>query len=224
MPEENSIFMKTSSRALGILTQLHSETAQAMYAYTVGRQQGANEMALSNAILAERLIGCYRVIPSLLGSPHARKNIEHIMQDEIPVEVGFTEDGWFSLRIPRLLPRKERGKGSVEYIRGFLGPAMQRFFNEGSPVRFDDCVIIYRHIYDREEPERRHRDHDNIETNFVTDIVALYDDRGFTKSKAGTYGTADWMTEKELKHTLYLPDWHHLRVYCLQSDEDDSFC
>ena len=89
MPEENSIFMKTSSRALGILTQLHSETAQAMYAYTVGRQQGANEMALSNAILAERLIGCYRVIPSLLGSPHARKNIEHIMQDEIPVEVGF---------------------------------------------------------------------------------------------------------------------------------------
>lgn len=51
---------------------------------------------------------------------------------------------------------------------------MQRFFNEGSPVRFDDCVIIYRHIYDREEPERRHRDHDNIETNFVTDIVALY--------------------------------------------------
>ena len=31
MPEENSIFMKTSSRALGILTQLHSETAQAMY-------------------------------------------------------------------------------------------------------------------------------------------------------------------------------------------------
>ena len=104
MPEENSIFMKTSSRALGILTQLHSETAQAMYAYTVGRQQGANEMALSNAILAERLIGCYRVIPSLLGSPHARKNIEHIMQDEIPVEVGFTEDGWFSLRIPRLLP------------------------------------------------------------------------------------------------------------------------
>ena len=56
MPEENSIFMKTSSRALGILTQLHSETAQAMYAYTVGRQQGANEMALSNAILAERLL------------------------------------------------------------------------------------------------------------------------------------------------------------------------
>ena len=85
-------------------------------------------MALSNAILAEKLIGCYRVIPTLLGSPSAKKAVEQIMQDEIPVEIGFTEDGWFSLRIPRLLPRKERDKGSVEYIRGFLGPAMQRFF------------------------------------------------------------------------------------------------
>ena len=26
-----------------------------------------------------------------------------------------------------------------------------------------------------------------------------YDERGFTKNKHGTYGTADWMTEKEMK-------------------------
>ena len=83
-----------------------------------------------------------------MGSPSAKKAVEQIMQDEIQVEIGFTEDGWFSLRIPRLLPRKERDKGSVEYIRGFLGPAMQRFFNEEFPVRYDDCVIIYRNIYD----------------------------------------------------------------------------
>ncbi len=29
-----------------------------------------------------------------------------------------------------------------------------------------------------------------------------YDERGFTKNKAGTYGTADWMTEKEMKSVL----------------------
>ena len=35
----------------------------------------------------------------------------------------------------------------------------------------------------------------------------------------------DFLTRKGvLEHTLYLPDWHHLRVYCLQSDEDDSLC
>ena len=32
----------------------------------------------------------------------------------------------------------------------------------------------------------------------------VYDDRGFTKSSMGTYGTADWMTEKELKSVLEL--------------------
>lgn len=26
------------------------------------------------------------------------------------------------------------------------------------------------------------------------------------------------------QHALYLPDWHHLRVYRLQNDEDNSFC
>ena len=29
-----------------------------------------------------------------------------------------------------------------------------------------------------------------------------YDERGFTKNKSGTYGTADWMTEKEMKSVL----------------------
>ena len=29
-----------------------------------------------------------------------------------------------------------------------------------------------------------------------------YDERGFTKSKHGTYGTADWMTDKEMKSVL----------------------
>ena len=32
----------------------------------------------------------------------------------------------------------------------------------------------------------------------------VYDERGFTKSSMGTYGTADWMTEKELKSVLEL--------------------
>ena len=88
MPDEKSIFMKTSGRALNILNQLHAGTAQAMYAYTIGQQREANDMALSNAILVEKLIGCYRVIPTLLGSPNAKKAVEQIMQDEIPVEIG----------------------------------------------------------------------------------------------------------------------------------------
>lgn len=90
----------------------------------------------------------------------------------IPLEIGFTKEGWFSLRIPALLPKKSQG--SAEYVRSFLYPAMKEFFDGLAPVRYTDCILIYRHIYDEKRPERRMRDHDNIEINMVSDIVAIY--------------------------------------------------
>ena len=42
------------------------------------------------------------------------------------------------------------------------------------PVRYRDSVLIYRHVYSRDRPERQKRDHDNIEVNMVTDIITLY--------------------------------------------------
>ena len=41
-------------------------------------------------------------------------------------------------------------------------------------MRYDDCAIIFRHVYSRDRPERQQRGHDNIELNIVVDIVALY--------------------------------------------------
>ena len=35
-------------------------------------------------------------------------------------------------------------------------------------------MLIFRHVYARDRPERRFRDHDNIETNMVADAVGLY--------------------------------------------------
>lgn len=35
-------------------------------------------------------------------------------------------------------------------------------------------MLVYRHVYDGNRPERRMWDHDNIETNMVSDIVAMY--------------------------------------------------
>ena len=51
---------------------------------------------------------------------------------------------------------------------------MKDFFRYKSPVRYTDCVLIYRHVYAKTRPERKRRDHDNIEINMVSDIVALY--------------------------------------------------
>lgn len=121
---------------------------------------------------AEQLTLAARTLPSYIGHPDAETQVEAILKQEIPVEIGYTKEGWFSVRIPMLLPKKS--KGSTDYIRSFLYPAMRDFFVEKPPVRYREAVLIYRHVYDRRRPERQMRDHDNIEINMVSDIVAMY--------------------------------------------------
>ncbi|MPM40388.1 hypothetical protein SDC9_87028 [bioreactor metagenome] len=120
----------------------------------------------------EKLALLARALPAYTGHPKAAELTDSLLEDLIPVELGFTEEGWFCLRIPALLPKK--GSGSPSYLRDFLYPAMRRFFAGKLPVAYQDCVLIFRHIYDRRRPERAYRDHDNIEVNLVADIVALY--------------------------------------------------
>ena len=121
---------------------------------------------------AEQLTLAARTLPSYIGHPDAEGQVEAILKQEIPVEIGYTKEGWFSVRIPMLLPKKS--KGSTDYIRSFLYPAMRDFFVEKPPVRYREAVLIYRHVYDRRRPERQMRDHDNIEVNMVSDTIAMY--------------------------------------------------
>lgn len=120
----------------------------------------------------EKLALLARVLPAYTGHPKALEVLEETMEGTIPVKMGYGELGWFCLRIPALLPKK--GSGSPTYIQEYLYPAMRRFFAGKPPTHYVDCVLAYRHIYDRNRPERACRDHDNIEQNMVTDIVALY--------------------------------------------------
>ncbi len=140
--------------------------------FEYGNKELAYEVALRAADVAEHIVLLARALPAYTGNPLAAQEVEALMQINIPVEIGFTAEGWFSVRLPLLLPKK--GDGSAGYIRSFLYPAMREFFRGKEPVRYHDCVLIYRHVYSRQRPERQRRDHDNIEVNMVSDIVALY--------------------------------------------------
>ena len=132
----------------------------------------AYDRALRLEECAERLVLLTRALPAYSGAGRAPAAVMEIIERCVPVDIGFTKEGWFVLRIPLLLPKKE--SGSSEYIRSVIYPEMRDFFRDREPVRFHDCVLVYRHVYDRERPERRARDHDNIETNMVSDIIAMY--------------------------------------------------
>ena len=107
------------------------------------------------------------------GNPRAIQVTEDILEEVVPVEMGFTEEGWYYLHIPLLPPKKTAG--SARYVRSYLYPAMRKFF-EGQPNRriFPECVVCFLHRYDKNFPEKAYRDQDNIETNMVVDTIALY--------------------------------------------------
>lgn len=137
----------------------------------------ADDNAAYDAVLrleeqAEKAVLLIRQLPVYTGRPSAKADSEQVVLCSVPLGISFTPEGWFRLVIPALLPKKEHG--SADYYRSLLYPAMQRFFQDRDPVRFSPCVLIFRHVYTADRPERRMRDHDNIEVNMVSDIVALY--------------------------------------------------
>ena len=158
----NSAFRRTGKiRAALEETQTHLQRGDITYAYSA---------AFGAAEHAEKLANLCREMPAYSGHPLAREMIEKAMQNNFPIEIGFTFEGWFCLRIPILLPKKS--KGSADYYTNPLYPAMKRFWKGKPPVRYPDNITVFRHVYKR--PERQYRDHDNIELNRVLDVVALY--------------------------------------------------
>jgi hypothetical protein len=132
----------------------------------------AYDKAFDFAYEAEQLTLLAREIPAYTGHPKARERMDAQVARVIPISIKLTPEGWLKIVIPALLPRKERG--NQDYIRDNLYPAMERFIKARPPFHFPKSVIVFRHVYNYERPERLYRDHDNIELNAVVNAVALY--------------------------------------------------
>lgn len=171
MAGENS-FIKILNKVELAKRNLETQIAYVRRFYQDANLQAAYDAALQLEEISEKLVLFTRKLPAYTGNPMAEAAVENCMAENIPVEIGFTAEGWFSIRIPALLPKKT--SGSADYIRSFLYPAMRNFFDGKVPIRYKDCVLAYRHVYDRTRPERQKRDHDNIEINMVSDILAVY--------------------------------------------------
>ena len=140
--------------------------------WTERRREDALAKSVSAARISEAVTLKTRSLPAHTGHPKAEPLIRQAIAESVPVEVGFTEQDWLCIRLPILLPRKE--KSSRSYIRGFLYPALERFAASREKIRYRNCVVVFRHVYDRNRPEREYRDHDNIELNAVVDAIAMF--------------------------------------------------
>ena len=136
------------------------------------RYELAYEQAFDFAYEAKKLTLLARVIPAYTGHPRAKERMDAQIEKAIPISIELTPEGWLKMVIPALLPRKERG--NQDYIQENLYPAMRRFMQSRPPFHFGKSVIVFRHVYNYERPDRLLRDHDNIELNAVVNAVAFH--------------------------------------------------
>lgn len=169
---EQTPFRRDLDRAYTKIRMCELAYADVAYAYEQGRTADAYRNAFDLAHQAERLVLIARSLPALTGSPSARREMDAVIMDAMPITVGATSEGWFGVDIPALLPKKERG--GADYIRQSLYLALEAYFKERDRLRIDDCVLSVCHRYNRERPERACRDHDNIELNAVVDALAMF--------------------------------------------------
>lgn len=130
------------------------------------------EIMLDAEAEGERLSLLLRSLPTYTPMIGATDEVDQVLKEIWPIQCEYTVEGWFKLTIPYLLPKKE--SGGTEYLRRPLYLILEEFFRKRPVLRIYDAVIAYRHIYTKEYPKRRMRDHDNIETNMVSDILAMF--------------------------------------------------
>ena len=136
-----------------------------------GKEDEARMILQEIAMLSTR-ITCRQREMLCTENPAGKADVERIITETHPMEIGFTPEGWFGLRMEPLARSKDTA--SKEYIRGIIYPALRRFFADKATVRYPKCTLIFRHVYNRNTPEAQYRDYDTVEVKLVTDAVAMY--------------------------------------------------
>lgn len=90
------------------------------------------------------------------------------------------EECWVKIVMPFLLPKKKITQ-NCKFITEPLSYALRTYIEDTGRLRFSNSVICFRNIYKKDSDSGLIRDHDNIETKSVIDVITDYmliDDTG----------------------------------------------
>lgn len=121
-----------------------------------------------------------RELPAFLGFSDCEKEILNNINNAFASTYGYTQEGFFYLKIPIIPPRKAN-KEKVTFFKNTLYTILGDAFSSGKIQRhfFDNVVIVYRNRYSSEAKKMYWFDNDNMEFSALTNILAaffLYDD------------------------------------------------
>ena len=99
--------------------------------------------------------------------------------EHLGISVKGSVDEVVEITMPCLLPTRK--KPNTNFLLDPLNVELGMFVLNNRFARFKDCVICFVHIYDKSTPERKIRDHDNIEVRDIMNVInahLLTDDSG----------------------------------------------
>ena len=113
-----------------------------------------------------------RSLPSLLEVKDSAKLSDTAIEKAWNIDIKYTDEGWFFVKIPALLPKK---KGGAEVIKRPLQMAMNQFFIKQTQRKvYKTAVICFKNVYPSDYPQKCFYDNDNIETQSVINIISDY--------------------------------------------------
>ena len=125
---------------LRFIRQLHKDGRdEVAYGFTLATIESAEEFALQ----VRQLARSQKI-------PDSEPEIQRMVDAVYKVELGFTQDGYFCMRFPRLIPGME-GR-SMLYLKKNLSVHLEKFWENRGGVRNYQHLIIFRHVYTYRHP------------------------------------------------------------------------
>lgn len=137
------------------------------------------ELLSTDAALRGELITC-RLRHLIYGTTGVKKS-EYLASAGVVQGIEIKcEDGILEITLPSLLPKRKQRK-STEFLIDPLYFTLSSYADNHKLPSFEQCVVCFSHVYDKECSLRRIRDYDNLELKQILDVVSTFvmmDDTG----------------------------------------------
>lgn len=156
-----------------------TRTLRAMENTDLSRYPENYEMLSTDAALRGEFITCR--LRHLIYSTTSIKKSEYLASAGVVqgIEVKY-EDGIFEVTLPCLLPKRKQRR-STEFLIDPLYFTLSSYAANHKIPSFEECVVCFSNVYDRELSSRRIRDYDNLELKLILDVICAFvmvDDSG----------------------------------------------
>jgi len=211
---EREIISKRISELQSNLSRLKN-TLYALDLTDIRRFPENYEILSTDAALCGERIAC-RLRHLIYATTSVKKaDYLHAAADALGIRIE-QRGGVLEITLPCLIPKKKR-RQSTEFLFDALYYALDRYAAAHALPKYRRCVVCFAHIYNRELPDRRVRDYDNLEQKHILDIItafAVADDTGLLCDAYNTteLGGAD-CTIVSVMDREWFPQWLAERDY-----------